>query len=119
MKNGNYYILDGDGNPVVEPDVIKWAKCFNEDDRVVIKTKVGEREVSTVFLGLDHQYGFGPPLLYETMVFGVPEDEEIQERYTTRDEALAGHTRIVEQLRHENWWRRLRRWWIRDGRPRV
>ena len=38
------------------------------------ETSIGAtREASTVFLGLDHQLTEdGPPLLFETMVFGGP-----------------------------------------------
>jgi hypothetical protein len=57
----------------------------------VQQDKIGNVKVSTVFLGLDHNYSLdGPPLLYETMIFGG-EHDQYQERYATRDEALAGH----------------------------
>ena len=46
--------------------------------------------VSTVFLGLDHAFDGGTPLLFETMIFGG-EHDEYQERYATWDEAEAGH----------------------------
>jgi len=94
--NGRY-ILDDNHNPVPEPDLLKWAKWFHESGpkrRVAHDTK-GNCSVSTVFLGLDHSFGSGPPLLFETMVFGSKED--IQERYSTWDEALAGHKRILEE----------------------
>jgi hypothetical protein len=50
--------------------------------------------VSTVFLGLDHQWGDGPPLVFETMIFGG-EHDQYQERYSTWDEAEAGHKQGV------------------------
>lgn len=51
-----------------------------------------------MFLGLDHRhFGKGPPLLYETMVFGGEADGECA-RYSTRTEALAGHGRMVKSL---------------------
>lgn len=53
--------------------------------------------VSTVFLGLDHQYGDGPPLLFETMVFGGPLDHEMN-RYSTWNEAEKGHQEMVERV---------------------
>ena len=56
-------------------------------------------EVSTVFLGLDHNsYCGGPPAIFETMVFGG-EYDEYQERYSTWDEAELGHKEIVERLK--------------------
>ncbi len=51
-------------------------------------------EVSTVFLGLDHSWGSGPPLVFETMIFGGPNDQ-YQERYATYEEAEAGHKRAM------------------------
>ena len=55
--------------------------------------------VSTVFLRLDHNYsGEGPPVLFETLVFGGPLSDEM-ERYCTEAEALEGHERMVERVR--------------------
>ena len=54
--------------------------------------------VSTVFLGLDHQFGDGPPVLWETLVFGGSLDGEMA-RYTSRAAALAGHQVICDRVR--------------------
>ena len=91
------YVLDAAGNPKPEPDLMAWSKWFEKGDRVVAKTSVGEAEVSTVFLGLDHSFGGSAPLLYETMVFGGPFDGE-QERYATKDQAQAGHAEWVAKV---------------------
>jgi hypothetical protein len=58
---------------------------------------VDEIKISTVFLFMDHNHGDGPPVLFETMVFGSNLDEE-QERYCTEDEARAGHARMVQRV---------------------
>ena len=56
-------------------DLMTWARWFEENDRRIRATQIkrGVVEgpwVSTIFIGLDHRFGFdGPPLLYETMVF--------------------------------------------------
>ena len=55
----------------------------------------GGVHVSTVFLSLNHAFGQGPPVLFETMIFGGPHDD-YQERYTTVEEAREGHRRAVE-----------------------
>ena len=55
---------------------------------------IGAVEVSTVSLEFDHQYGDGPPLLFETMVFGGPMDGS-QWRYATLEEAEKGHCAIM------------------------
>ena len=91
------YILDGDGNPVKEPNVAKWEKAF-EGDRHIGIDKIGDADVSTVFLAMDHSFGEGPPVLWETMVFGGPLDQE-QARYSSKADALAGHAAMCERVR--------------------
>jgi hypothetical protein len=89
------FILDGK-TPVEEPDLETWALWFETADRSV-KLTIQERvRVSTVFLGLDHNFGGGPPLLFETMTFidGKGDDEV---RYSTWDEAEAGHADAVRR----------------------
>lgn len=91
MKN---YILEGK-NPVVEPDIVKWAAWFKDAERHVKHTKLpGGVHVSTVFLGMDHSFFGGPPILFETMIFGG-EHDEYQQRYATWEEAEAGHDKAV------------------------
>lgn len=91
------YILDGQ-EPVAEPDVIKWAKWFGGADRQVALDIVDGRRVSTVFLGIDHNFrSSGPPVLFETMIFGP--DEGGCWRYATWAEAAAGHAAVVAALR--------------------
>jgi hypothetical protein len=58
--------------------------------------------VSTVFLGLDHSFGNGPPVLWETMVFGADGDEQHCERYTSFEAAVTGHERNVEKYLGRN-----------------
>ena len=96
-----YWKLEPDGRTVKPVDREEWADWFDEANRVLFQTMVGNRQVSTVFLGLDHSFfENGPPLLWETMVFGGDDrDEEYAMRYTTYDQALAGHTQTVIELR--------------------
>ena len=70
---------------------------LNEIDigRRVGLTEIGDIRVSTVFLGIDHNFCGGAPLLFETMIFGGPHDQEMQ-RYSTWDEAENGHEQMVE-----------------------
>lgn len=98
---GNY-ILDDAGNPVAEPDMLKWARWFGEhtNDRQVARTKLPDDvTVSTVFLGLDHSFEPGKVLLFETMIFNGPLDET-QCRYETREQALAGHEYYVAAAKY-------------------
>jgi hypothetical protein len=91
------YILDG--KKAVPAEFMAWARWYETagDTRVVAKTTVGESRVSTVFLGIDHNWGDGPPLLFETMVFEGPLDGE-QERYSTWEEAEAGHAAMCQRV---------------------
>lgn len=92
------YILDEHGEPKAEPDVVTWAKWFESAKRKLAHDEVGSARISTVFLGIDRNMGgAGPPVLYETMVFGGDLDQE-EERYCTRDEALKGHADMVERV---------------------
>ena len=58
-----------------------------------------EYRVSTVWLGLDHNWGGGEPVLFETMSFGGGEDQDqSQWRWTTEDAARVGHAEIVATI---------------------
>lgn len=59
-------------------------------------------DISTVFLGFDHGFGQGLPILFETMIFGGPYDQW-QRRYCTWDEAEAGHRHAVALATHCQW----------------
>jgi hypothetical protein len=52
-----------------------------------------------MFLCIDHRHGDdGPPLLFETMVFGADGGEGFCQRYATWREAEAGHRRACAAL---------------------
>lgn len=92
------YILIGQ-TPVLEPDLMKWAAWFeNAEGRIVARTEIGASVVSTVFLGLDHQYGVGPPILFETMIFTDGDSEDFQQRCSTWKEAEAQHGRVIAMV---------------------
>lgn len=99
------YILDVNGEPVVEHDLLAWGRWMQVGNRVVRRTRVlgatkaEDCEVSTVFLALNHNFSqSGPPVLWETMIFGGSLDGE-QWRYTSRAEAITDHERIIESMR--------------------
>jgi hypothetical protein len=93
------YLLDAKGEPIAEPDLLTWAKALESQNRQVARDEIGDVRVSTVFLGLDHSFGLdGPPILWETMIFGGPHDQ-YQERYSTRANAIAGHARALALVR--------------------
>lgn len=101
MAMTDKYVLDDDGNARVENDLMTWAAWMERGDRhlAVTRTPDGTR-ISTVFLGLDHNFGLeGSPILWETMVFDTDGPwQSYQDRYATRDEAKRGHDAIVEAI---------------------
>jgi len=99
-----HYTLDAAGQPIPCDDVLVWARWFGgRHNRQLRSTYVGEGpakvHVSTVFLGLDHNFDDkGPPVLWETMIFGGPHDG-YQDRYSSREDALAGHDKALALAR--------------------
>ena len=90
-----------EGKQVVEvKDLIEWAKWFETADRHVAKETVGNSEISTVFLGIDHSFSAGPPLLFETLVFGGKLADEM-DRYSTWQEAKKGHKAMKKRVLSE------------------
>lgn len=72
----------------------------------IAEDTIGQLWVSTVWLGLDHAmpWGHHRPLIFETMVFGrdgdvVEWDEFDVARYSTEEEARAGHEAVCAMLR--------------------
>lgn len=99
-----YYVLDENQNPVPEPDVLKWAEWFGtkwknniDNSRIIKKTLIGSKTVSTIFTsitsGLDYE-----PLLWATGIL-INETLEYEAEYATKEEALADHERIVKGLK--------------------
>jgi hypothetical protein len=102
----NYYTLTSHGKPTREYHVGKWNRWFESADRRVAVDTIGESRISTVFLGIDHSFHGGPPILWETMIFGGPLDCEQDRCSGSRQDALAMHARMIDTLnlalRHQN-----------------
>ena len=92
------YILV-DKEPVREPSIEKWGQWIERTNRIVAHTGISEGiRVSTAFLGLDHNLGSkGPPLLFETMIFGG-EHDQFQTRCSTWEQAETEHSRVATTL---------------------
>ena len=109
MLDNLQYILNDDGttSKVSFEEYLALVKADREGfhkRRIVhqVHVKRGKHKlfVSTVFLGLNHQYGQGPPLIFETMIFGDRNlVEQYCDRYSTLEEAKAGHAVAVEIAR--------------------
>lgn len=90
-----FYNMEGEPLSLEE-----FAALFEGDQlqRVVEQTTLpGGVWISTVLLGLDHQFGDGPPLIFETMVFESSDygPDLDMDRYSTREQAEEGHRRMV------------------------
>lgn len=98
---GRYYILH-QGEVVEEPDYAKWAQWYKnsyEGVHQVASTEAQYGTVVTVFLGMNMTLSQSdPPLLFETRVKGGWLDDQ-WERYSTLDEAKAGHEAWVARVR--------------------
>jgi hypothetical protein len=93
-----YYILSNKVPMAV--DMWTWANWLEKNEQRVSRTVINSKcDVSTVFLGLDHNFNeTGDPLLFETMIFGGPMDQE-QWRCSTWKQAEAMHDNAVEKAR--------------------
>ena len=106
------YILKG--KKVVEcHDLLEWGKWFGTANRIVKQDNLKNGLfVSTVFLGLNHNFlSKGKPILFETMVFTPKRkrkifgrkmkmmigDELDQNRYHTWAESERGHKKMVKR----------------------
>lgn len=104
---------DREGRPI---DMWTWARLHADHEyRRVAEDLVGDIWVSTVWLGLDHNWmPGGRPIIFETMVFDQgttetinlgggdreyhPSLDEFSRRYCTEDEAMAGHKEVVAEV---------------------
>ena len=102
--NGQAFWYDRQGNPISSGRAN--TLLGNTDykriggDTVIVEGRT--LAVSTVWLGANHNFTSrsGPPLIFETMVFGDhPLAEDACWRYATEDEARAGHENVVNALR--------------------
>lgn len=112
MSVGLYY--DRQGQPI---DSMAWGRLVEDRDySTVAQHWVRGWKVSTVWLGLDHNFtSEGPPVIFETMIF-APKDvtvgrddtavtmdglDQYQERYATEESAQAGHDRALAAMVHQ------------------
>lgn len=84
-----------------------FRKGFSYENRFDLKTKVEKYTVSTVDLGINHQFEENlPPLWYETMIFNWEDEndnffEDYQERYTTEEQAIEGHKKAIKYVKEK------------------
>jgi hypothetical protein len=100
----------------------EWAILWHDKESRIVKQeyvlhrklKYGGFWISTVWLGINYQWGDGPPLIFETMAFGVQParwndvvldvsdwGELDMARYSTKEQALLGHAAMVQKFRRK------------------
>lgn len=119
----SYYNRQGEPMTLLE-----YAEIADRDDyKRIAQTEVGGMVlVSTIWLGINHRLSSGPPLIFETMAFVQPRDDDpphphfgrplitdLDEfiptrRYSSEDEAQLGHLEVVAEA--EAWLARQRAW---------
>lgn len=100
-----YYKLNDDKS-VSRCKLLEWAEqleeMYKKDTHHIGEDCVNNMRISTVWLGLDHQWVDGEsPLLFETMIFKDNNfDSDYLERYSTYEQALEGHKKAVEWVKN-------------------
>jgi len=99
-------VYDKEGKPI--KNMLEWEELLRDFNykRIALTNLPWGGKVSTVWLGLDHNWRLtGPPIIFETMVFdedGKGNDLDM-DRYSTLEEAIKGHEEMVKkwQVKHE------------------
>lgn len=102
------YILEGT-NFRKSRNAMEWAKYMETASTDPYHRHVGRDffyindveycNLSTVFLGIDHNYAnSGVPILFESMIFGGGDLDESMERYPTWETAASGHLQICARI---------------------
>ena len=92
MKNQRYILKDNEPQPC--ENMVEWAMWMGESNRQIAHDEIGNVRVSTALIGISPSEVEGVPALFETMVF----PSNSVRRYTTYQQALAGHAQTVRDL---------------------
>lgn len=109
----DFYILDENKEPFPTDDHKAWAEWFSDfENRSVCRTRLihdekSPMDVSTVFIGIDHNYEKGDdPVLFETMTFCDDKNECVMLRYTSYEKAVSGHELLLKRLKNQGYYER-------------
>lgn len=90
----NYKIEDG---VISEISIEEWFEWNMRHETLVAQSRVAGVLVSTAFIGLYPSYRAGPPLVFETMIFDLPQLDE-KWLYATETQARRGHLIACERV---------------------
>lgn len=98
MRVSNLYFLNEDHTyrPCEFAEWITQCKIIVH----VADDTINDCRVSTVWLGTNASYDDGPPLLFETMIFKPDGSDTYCLRYTTWDQAIAGHKEAIDWVKN-------------------
>lgn len=84
-----------DGEPI---SLRTWMELLRDERKIVAQERIGGYFISTVWLGLDHNFMGSEIHIFETMVFNE-EGEGIETlRYPTKERAIEGHLELRNEL---------------------
>lgn len=98
MSRQHLYLLSKNNTIRPTRDVLKWAERLESRDRQVALNRIGDVTVSTVFLGVNTRLE-GPPMVFETAVWGGSNEFDVVERYSSWTAAERGHKKHVAAVK--------------------
>ncbi len=96
-----FYYLNDDYSVrpcTLEEWMVQFIKMKEEKTHVMASDTVNSRLISTVFLGQNHSYFGGEPILFETIIFsnGLLQLDNHWDRYSSWEEAMKGHKEAID-----------------------
>lgn len=102
--------------PIPCDDLFTWGRWMARDENIIVAQTALDEEVrvSTIFMGIDHNWSSdyeSLPILFETIAFGEERSAKlfgralsyretlVQRRYCTWQEAAEGHEQICAEIR--------------------
>ena len=83
---------------IIACSAIETGEWMRTADRHVDYTSINGHEISTVFLGVDHNHtDEGDPILFETGIFNDDNNMIEMKRYLTWEQATKGHKEFVKK----------------------
>lgn len=99
---GDFYYFLNEDKTVRICSLEEFIKQMHEmrinDSKHVAKEFISNYWISTVWLGINHMWGEGPAILFETMILNKDTNDwlDYQVRYATWEQAVEGHKRAVQ-----------------------
>lgn len=104
MYDDNYLFILKGRTPEPTTNYVGWGEALKRlrasDGHIVGRWIHETITVSTVFLGMNHAFAPGAPMLFETCVVH-PGISEVVQRYPTWEQAEAGHKMMVLEIKKQ------------------